>query len=283
MKQRVSVMVLDLAQWVRAHIPGWLLPLVVALRARVAWSRPGVREDALAQMRFLLEKSRPEADLEAAARAYVRRQAWRGEVRWHPEMVTAMRVEGMEHMRAAQARGRGVMLNFMHHGTYEGALSSVGRLGAPAAMVVYPYMLRADAPRWLKQHIKVACLGGGTPLSAEVGTQGIVDQLGQGKVVAVASDVPGRTPLRFAGRDVLGSFGAARIAADAGSPVVVMTSEQDEQGPFVRLHEILDPAAFATPQALLQEMLLRHEQVVLQWPEATDLPLSRWGTLEVTE
>ena len=79
---------------------------------------------------------------------------------------------------------------------------------------------------------------------------------------------------------MLGSFGAARLAAEAGSPVVVMTSEEDEQGPVIRLHEPLDPAEFDTPQSLLTAMLALHEDVVLRWPEATDLPLSRWGTPE---
>jgi lauroyl/myristoyl acyltransferase len=282
MKQRVLEISQDLAEWGRRRIPRALLPLVVALRARLAWSRAGVREDARAQMRFLLEKARPEADLESAAMAYVRRQVWRGELRWHPEMITQMRVEGMQHMRAAQSRGHGVMLNFMHHGSYEGALASVARLGAPADTIVYPYMLRPDAPRWLRQHIKVACWGGGRALSAEIGSLGMVDLLRQQRVVAVASDVPGRTLLPFAGRDVLGSSGAARIATDAGAPVVVMTSEEDENGTFVRLHEPLDPASFESAQELLQQMLATHERAILQWPEATDLPLSRWGVAEAT-
>ena len=167
-------------------------------------------------MRFLLEQARPDADIERAARAYVRGQMWRGELRWHPEMLTNRRIVGLEHLRAAQDLGRGVMLNFMHHGAYEGAFGSLGRRGVQLHMVVYPYMVRADAPRWLRQHMSVACTGGGQAVSAEIGTQGIIELLNQGKIVAVASDVPGRTPLRFVGRDVLGSFGAARIAADAG-------------------------------------------------------------------
>jgi lauroyl/myristoyl acyltransferase len=264
----------------RRAVPGPLFPLLLAARFLVAWARPAVREDARVQMGFLLEKSRPEADVEAAARAYVRSQVWRGEVRWHPEMVTHKRIVGLEHLLAARELGRGVMLNFMHHGTYEGAFGSIGRAGVMLHMVVYPYMVREDAPRWLKQHMSVACTGGGVPVSAEIGTAGIIGLLGEGKVVAVASDVPGRTPLRFVGRDVLGSYGAARLAADAQAPVIVMTSEYDEQGPFVRLHEPLDPADFDSPRLLLEEMLARHEQVIVQWPEDTDLPLSRWGTLE---
>jgi len=272
--------VADIVEAIRRRIPKALLPLVVALRFRAAWSKSQVRDEAREQMRFLIENTRPDADVERLARAYVKGQIWRGELRWHPELITRMRVVGMEHLVAARDQGRGVMLNFMHHGTYEGAFASLSRLGAPPHMLVYPYMVRDDAPRWLKQHMRVACIGGGIRVSAEVGTQGIIDLLNQGSIVAVASDVPGRTPLRFVGRDVLGSFGAARIAADAGSPVVVMTYEFDDHGPFVRISEPLEPKDFADPQALLQEMLARHEKVVVQWPEHTDLPLSRWGTVE---
>ena len=265
---------------IRRHTPRALLPLLVGARFLIAWSRSSVRADARAQMSFLLEKTRPEADLDAAARDYVKQQIWRGELRWHPELITRLRVEGIEHLLAARDRGRGVMLNFVHHGTYEGGFASLARLGAPAHMIVYPYMVRDDAPRWLKQHMRVACTGGGTKVSAEIGTQGIIDLLNQGTVVAVASDVPGRTPLRFAGRDVLGSFGAARIASDAGSPVVVMHMEFDQGRPFVRVSEALEPKDFETPQGLLQEMLARHERVLVQWPEHTDLPLSRWGSVD---
>ncbi len=269
-----------IVETVRRHIPPALLPLLVGARFLLAWSRSSVREDARAQMGFLLEKTRPEADVEAAARDYVKQQIWRGELRWHPERITRMRVEGIEHLLAARDRGRGVMLNFVHHGTYEGGFASLGRLGAPAHMIVYPYMVRDDAPRWLKQHMRVACTAGGTRVSAEIGTPGIVNLLNEGAVVAVASDVPGRTPLRFVGRDVLGSFGAARIAADAGAPVVVMHMEFDDDGPYVRLSEVLEPKEFDSPEALLEEMLARHEQVLVQWPEHTDLPLSRWGRVE---
>jgi lauroyl/myristoyl acyltransferase len=265
---------------VRARVPNALVPALVAARSRLAWARPAARADAVAQMRFLLEHTRPEADVEAVARAYVRYQARRGELRWHPELLTHLRVDGIGYLLGARSSGRGVLLNFVHHGYYDGAFPSIARLGAPAHMVVYPYMLEPDAPLWLQQHVRIGTANGGTAVSNAVGADGLLDLLRRGQVLAIASDVPGRTPLKFVGREVLGSFGAARLAAEAGSPVVVMTSEEDEQGPVIRLHEPLDPAEFDTPQSLLAAMLAIHEDVVLRWPEATDLPLSRWGTPE---
>lgn len=271
-----------IAARLRARVPTSLLPALVAARSRLAWSRAAVRADAVAQMRFLLEHTRPDADVEAVARAYVRYQARRGELRWHPELLTSLRVDGIGYLLGARSAGRGVLLNFVHHGYYDGGFPSIARLGAPAHMVVYPYMLEPDAPLWLQQHVRIGTANGGAAVSAAVGTDGLLDLLRRGQVLAIASDVPGRTPMRFAGRDVLGSFGAARLAAEAGSPVVVMTSEEDEQGPLIRLHEPLDPADFDSPHGLLAAMLAIHEDVVLRRPEAADLPLSRWSTLEAS-
>lgn len=286
MLNRVKGILLSMAERLlelfRKLTPTALFPMVVWLRHRLAWSRASVRADAHQQMGFLLEQTRPEADLDAAARAYTKEMIRRGEERWHPDLVTSRRLEGIEHLVAARDLSRGVVVSFMHHGFYDGAFPLLSLAGVSPHMMVYPYMSRADAPRWLTQHVRVNSIGGAIPTSTEIGTAGIVDLLTGGAVVAIASDVPGRTPVRFAGRDLLGSFGAARLAMTTNSPVVLMTSERDEQGGHVRLHEAIHPQDFDSPQDLLEEMLSRHEQCVLAWPEATDIPLSRWGTPEVS-
>jgi lauroyl/myristoyl acyltransferase len=264
----------------RARVPSALVPALARTRAALAWRHPEVREDARAQMRFLLEHTRPDADLEEVARDYVRVQALRGELRWHPEMLSTLRVEGLDHLVAARDRGQGVLLSFVHHGRFEGGFASVARLGVRLHMVAYPYMLEPDAPLWLRQHVKIACLYGGTPVSAAVGTDGLVAHLRDGAVLAIATDVPGRTPMRFAGREVLGSFGAARLATMTGAPVVVLTTEFDDRGVHVRLSEPIESAGLE-PRELLEQMLAIHESVQLRWPEQTDIPLSRWAQVPV--
>jgi lauroyl/myristoyl acyltransferase len=265
---------------VRGLVPTAALPWLARARGRAAWRRPDLRADALAQMGFLLGQA-PKAELEQVARAYVEFQVYRGELRWHPDQLTKLRVVGVDHLRVARAKGRGVIVNFMHHGHYDGAFASLAvRHGEPFQIVVYPYMLEPTAAPWLKQHVKVSLQGGGVAVSAAIGTGGMRSLLAHGHTLAIASDVPGRTPVRFAGREVLGSYGAARLAFEAQCPIVVLTSERDAGGAFVRVHPPMQPAGFDSPRALLDDVLAVHEAAVLAWPEATDLPLSRWGTVQ---
>ena len=266
------------AEALRRAIPLPLVPLVVWVRYRLRWAQPAVREDARRQMRFLLEAARPEADLEAAARAYVKRMVQRGELRWHPETFMHQRVEGFEHLEKALTHGRGVVLNYMHFGFYEGLSPSLAARGVRQHMLGFDHILGDDAPGWLKQNIATASTGGNIPVSVAIGSQGIADLLREGKVVTFACDIPGQTPVRFVGRDLVGSFGAARVPTLTDSPVVVATNEIDEDGkPLLRLHPPLVPADFASPRDLLERMLEIHEPVVLRWPEQSEIPLSRWG------
>ena len=219
-----------LVEALRRAIPIPVLPLVVWARFWIAWSRPSVRADARRQMRFLLEVARPEADVEAAARAYVKRMIRRAEIRWHPELLTQQRVAGIEHLTTAYGLGRGVVLDYMHHGYYEGLSPSLARQGVRSHMLGLDHIFGDDAPGWLKQNVRINAAGGGTPVSIAIGSQGIADLLSQGLVVTITSDVPGQTPVTFVGRQLRGSFGAARIATSTDSPVVVATFEIDASG-----------------------------------------------------
>lgn len=261
----------------RGRVPRALLPALVAARTRVAWRIPKVREDARAQMRFVLGAARPDADVEGAARRYVERQCWRGELRWHPDLITDQPVEGLEHLVAARDLGRGVVLSFMHHGHFEGAVATLGRRGVRVHVLGFPQLLEAGAPGWMQQHAAVAQSQGAVPVLTTAGSEALAGLLLAGEVLCIASDVPGRTPMRFLGRDLVGSFGAPRLAVATGAPVVVMTSELRDGRPAVRLHPAFDPESYPSPQKLLEAVLAVHEPAVLRWPELCDIPTSHWG------
>lgn len=267
----------DIVETLRSRTPDALVPVVVALRSRLEWAVPATRRQAREQMEFLVGADGRRADVERLAHAYVHEMARRAEVRWHPALATNVRVEGAEQAATALAAGRGAILSFMHHGLYDRVFTPLARLGLPLTIAVYPYMLQDDAPAWIRQHVRVNTIGGAQVVTTDIGAAGFTELLEGGAMLGIASDVPGRTPVTFAGRRVLGSFGAARLAVATGAPVVLMTSERDAAGEHVRLHPPLEPGRFTSAESLLAEIVARHERAVLAWPEASDLPLSRWG------
>lgn len=92
----------------------------------------------------------------------------------------------------------------------------------------------------------------------------------------MAMDVPGRTAVTFAGHQLLGSSGVARLPYLTGSPVVSAVLGTDEHDTFGQLHEPLDPRWFESPEALLRHLLAVQEEAVLRYPEHVSIPTSRW-------
>ncbi|WP_139220533.1 hypothetical protein [Trujillonella endophytica] len=263
----------------RQRIPARLLPLLIDLRVRLAQRNAVVRETARLNMRFQLEKTRPGADVGAAATEYLRQMFWRAERRWRPELITNLPVEGADRVLAARDRdpSRGMVLTFMHHGVYDGQWASIDKAGIHAHVLGAAFVLSDDAPEYMKQHVRV-CEMGATAIHGDKGYRGITEALGEGKIVGIALDVPGSTPVEFVGRNVLGSFGAARAAFETNSPVIVLTAHKDPRAAArIRLGEPIEPHDFPDAKALLAELLRRHEEAILEWPESQDRPMQRWG------
>lgn len=221
---------------------------------------------------------REQDEIDDLARRFAAWMRRRGEYRWHPEIIGRQDVVGLEHLEAAREQGRGVLVSFLHHAHFEGSFLSLRRAGAGDDMqaIVHPLMISGGGGNFMRQHALVCALGG-TLHSTEIGSPGIAGLLRTGRPVFIASDVKGRTPVRFLGQRRVGSSGAPRIAQQTGSPVVVMTFEQDGPRARVRLHEAIDPRAHPDPESLLEAMLVIHEHAVRAWPEAYDEPLKRWG------
>lgn len=227
-------------------------------------------------MDHLLRATDRAGEVPQLAEAYAFHMLRRAYLRWHPRALVAQRVEGIEHLLASRDAGQGVLLSFAHHHQYDGLFGSLARHGVEIFAVMLPEMMAPDAPVEFRQH-KVVCERGATLVSSGLGTAGLQAYLEQGKVLALASDVPGRTEVTFLGRRVVGSFGAARMAVAAGSPVVVVTSHRDGDGHHLRVHPPLVPADHDGPGALLDAILELHGAAILAWPEAFESPLARFG------
>lgn len=268
---------MDVLQRVRSVIPARSLPGIVEKRVDALWADDAFRAQQEAHMRFLLEHTERADEVPELARRYSEQSMLRTWMRWHPRLITRQRVEGVEWLTTKRDESRPAILSFMHHHRYDGMFGSLKRAGADVHCLVLADAMADDAPAQIKQHVRVVAKGGPI-LPTTGGTAAVVEALRPGVTMAIASDVPGQTPVEFLGRKVLGSFGAARIATITDSPVVLITVVRDgEDSHYLQVHPPLEPRDFADPGQLLAEMLRRHGEAVLAWPEALDTPLARFG------
>lgn len=265
----------------RSAVPDSLVPALVRARTRRKLRSPQTVAAAREEMAWLLDAVADPAEVERATLAYLERDTWRSELRWHPRMIIGLPVEGVEHLQRAHALGRGVVLSFLHHGHYEATTPAISAAAdLPLHIAISPEMVGPTAPAFLRQHVRVGLHGRSTGVNVGAGAGVLVDVLTGGGILAIATDVPGRTPVRFLGKDRRGSSGAARIAAGTNSPVIVLTAHQEDGQLGLRLAEAVEPRDFESPDALLTHLLAAQEPAITAWPEGYHQPRLRWGTTD---
>ena len=200
-------------------------------------------------------------------------------LRWHPRAITRQPVRGIEWLTTRRDPARGVVLSFAHHHHYDGMFGSVARHGVKIHAVMTPEIMGGNGGVAFQQHERVVGRGGEI-VPSDVGTEALAALLSPGTTLAIASDFPGRTPVTFLGRRVLGSFGAARLASMTKSPVVVVTARREGCSSYLQLDEPIDPKDVPDAGALLDEILRRHGEAFLAWPEAVEAPTARFGAID---
>ncbi len=280
MNTRVSLArSVDKLDHLRRFVPERRLPSMVARRIDRLWEHDDYRLQQEGQMRYLLEHTERADEVPTLARGFAAHALLRTYRRWHPEGLRSQDVRGVEWLTTRRDASRGLVLSFMHHNWYEGLFASLQRHGADITILTSPKILAADASTGFKQHARVVT-SGGVVLPATGGTDAIQARLRPGVVMAIASDVPGHTEVKFLGRRVLASFGAALMAMRTDSPVVLATNRRDGESAHIQVHEPIDPRDFTDPLTLLTEILDRHAEAILAWPEVLEMPRARWGIVE---
>ncbi|HEX4190609.1 MAG TPA: hypothetical protein VHZ06_06395 [Marmoricola sp.] len=265
---------------VRRVIPPALLRSMARKRVEQLWENDAYRELQEAQMRFLLEFTDRAPEIPALARRFAEETILKTHLRWHPWKIVRQEVRGIEWLTTKRDASRPTILNFMHHYQYEGCFASVRRAGAALTILTLHSVMGKDQPPGMRQHIGLVAQGG-VQIPTLGGTDFIADQLLPGMTMAIASDIPGHTPTTFLGREVLSSFGAARISMMKDAPVVLLTVEREPDGHhYLQLHEPLDPRNYTDPKDLLADILKGHEAAILAWPEVVDMPRARFGHVE---
>ena len=261
-------------------MPVGRIPALVDRKVTRLWTNTDYRLAQERQMWYLLEHTERAHEVPTLAREFAKFSLTRTYLRWHPEVLSNQEIRGIEWLTTRRDPDRSVVLSFLHHNLYEGLFVSLKRAGAPIAVLVTPKVLGPETPSGLKQHVRVM-RSENTLIPATGGLDAIQARLQPGMTMAIASDVPGHTEVRFLGRRVLSSFGAPVIATQTNSQVVVATPRRAaDGGSYIQVHAPLEPKEFGDPKELLVEMLRRHEEAVLAWPEVLEMPRARWGIVE---
>jgi lauroyl/myristoyl acyltransferase len=267
----------DQVQSVRRFIPARALPGLARKRIDKLYEDEDFRSSQRAEMEFTLEHTERAAEIGEITRGYSEFALLRGYRRWHPRMLCHQPVAGIEWLTTKRDPDRGVVISFLHHAQYDGVFPSLARLGTRTHAVVAPEAFDPACPIQLRQHFKVASSHPQSSLvSTGIGSAGLAEMLTQGEILAIASDVAGRTPVTFLGREVHLASGAPRLAMQTNSPVVLVTSHQTADGtPSIQVHEPIEPGGYTDPAVLLTEIMHRHEPAIIAWPEAFDSPYGR--------
>lgn len=147
------------------------------------------------------------------------------------KVVRMVRVDGLAHLEAARARGRGAVLVFPHAGAVQLLVARLGFAGLPVVHVTRgapPAEPRRERDAWPDRRIRQAREAAEDRLpvrvhGADAPSRALPEALQRNDVVAVAFDGRGGTsfrPATWLGRPALLSTLPWRLAVDAQAPVV---------------------------------------------------------------
>jgi Bacterial lipid A biosynthesis acyltransferase len=193
-------------------------------------------------------------------------------------------VVGLEHMHAALAEGRGVIVTFAHTGCMFGTFAP---LWTEARRITYIstgswFFDEPDGSDWSfrvehwrrglrESEGRIVCMGG------SFGTLRAL--LERGEVVMIAFDMPGSKNMRFLGKEVALASGTAVAARETDSLVLPVRRRRRGLGLEVEFTPALDPRDYPDAGALQEALAAHHERWILERPASFEDP-TRLGAWE---
>jgi len=135
-----------------------------------------------------------------------------------PDLSRYFDFEGLEIIRQAHARGKGVLLLTAHLGFWEAGTFFLPKLGFPTAFIAK----KMKNPRMDAFITRTRELSGGEVIDAKKGARRIIKALAEGKVVCVLPDQDNREgeAVEFFGRPARTTTMVAQLAMKTGAAVV---------------------------------------------------------------
>jgi KDO2-lipid IV(A) lauroyltransferase len=195
-----------------------------------------------------------------------------------------MRYEGLEHYRAAKARGKGVLVLTGHLGAWELSSFVHSLLGEPMGMVIR----RLDNPLVDNFVNGIRCMHGNRVLHKDDFARGLITAMHRGEAVGILMDTNMTPPqgvfVPFFGIPACTGSGLARIARKTGAAVIpgfLLWSETEQRYVLTFGEELtLQKTDDAEADALANTALFAHvtEQYIRKYPDQWLWLHRRWKT-----
>jgi lauroyl/myristoyl acyltransferase len=251
-------------------LPTGLALRLAALRGRLEWRLVPRRRAEASSLGSRVTGSPAES---RAAIAFAKRRlvedAMQAELQWRPWHARRMAIVGLEHLDAARAGGRGVILATAHLGPF---LSLVFALASRGVKVYLSGGHRPDDEfelhgrqgvwtaaqnRWVEESgARWVHRGGSYPLLREL--------LRRGEVVWMAGDAPGNVEVDYGGRPARIRTGVGVLALDTRAAVVPAFALRRGSGQIGLLLEPIEPADYDQPEDLSRTVARELGRVVSQ-------------------
>lgn len=213
---------------------------------------------------------------DAMARAHLAQHSAREMFIRRPSMVSGIPVEGSQHLRAAYAARRGVLVSYCHLGPFPGIGVTVAEHVADVHQVAGSWL--SDPPvgaqqslRWHRWRSMFDATR--VPLISAKGCFPVVSRLLQdGGVVVMAFDWPGSAETSFLGKPVWLASGTAKLAETTGALVVPVKREFRRLAAHTVFGPPLDPRQHAGWRGLHEALAAQHERWILGHSAALEDP-----------
>jgi lauroyl/myristoyl acyltransferase len=258
-----------------------LLPDGVALAlsvvaGRLAWLHRPTRERARAQVALALAGTHREGEVERVARRQLAESAVRATCWWRPWMFWGDEGEGIEHVHAALAEGRGALVTFPHAGSLQALARTLVGHGLTTHILAGDWVRDEAGGGYLaykQRMVELPYPAAGDRL-LYVWRGGSFDRLRAlleaGELCFMAFDTPGHMATRFLGKPAWLARGVPHLAHATGAPVIPAVVRRPRLSPVACCSEAIDPRAHATPEELMQALADHMSELVLEAPEALE-------------
>ena len=176
------------------------------------------------------------------------------------------RVDGLSHVRALQAEGKGAILTLSHFGNWDMAANIALSIGVPLTTVMAPFGPPpiTELVVWARESNMLEVF------TADGAARGLIRAVRRGRFVCLLCDIPGAGPtvtVDYCGGPVVFSAAPSWLARVTGAPLLPADCRREAGGYTAHIHTPITAGRDEDDTAVMQRVASALEGAVRRHPE----------------